>query len=179
MKINEFLNNVNGKTAEEIESMVIVRKYIPIQEKRMIARDILDRCMNDINGFVVIDNVDKSIYFTINSIAAYTNIEFSEDYEDAIEEYDILVDSYWVKNFNDFIGADIDILWNVLLDEEKMLLTGNSIEAQVAKVANSLVNAVDVISDKINNSIGDFNMNQLIPEGTDVNKLMDMLKKLN
>lgn len=179
MKINEFFDNIKKcNSIEEMEEMSVVRKYIPIQEKRMIARDILDRCVNDIDGFIVIDDVDKSIYFTIKSIAAYTKLEFSEDYEEAIEEYDTIIKCYWLKRFHDFIGADIEVFWNVLLDEEKMILAGNSVEAQVAKVANSLVNAVDRISIKFENSIKDIDISKVIPEGTSFNELMEMLNKL-
>ena len=178
MKINEFIEKANGKTATGIDEMVITRKYVPIQEKRMIARDVLDRCVDDTDGFITIEQFDKDIYFTIASISAYTNLEFSTDYETLIEEYDALAKDSWFVILPELVGGDITVLWETLVDEEKMLLSRNSIEAQVAKVVDGLLNAIDRISTKFENSIGDIDISKVIPEGTNLNEIMSMLNKL-
>ena len=167
MKINEFLSNVNDKNVSKIEEMVVVRKYVPIQEKRMVARDILDKCVDDVYGHIVVDEVDVSILFKVAQIKAYTCLEFSEDYDEMIEEYDALCKDKWFYFFDELIGKDVTEFRVVMEREKDAMLSVNSIEAQVAKVAYSLVEAIN-----------NFDASKIIPEGTDLNQIMETLNKL-
>lgn len=175
MKINEFIENSNGKSGNELEAMVLVRNYVPIQEKRMICRDVLDRCVDDSDGYVTIDHFDKTIYFTTAILKAYTNIEFSEDYNSCIEEYDALCKDNWIKVLFVMIGDDIKRFEKVFKNEKSAMLERNSVEAQVAKVVNGLVGAIDALSGKLESSLDGANFN--LPEGVDFTELMDLFKK--
>ena len=177
MKIKEFLENVKGKTTEEIEAMIVVRKYIPIQEKRMVARDVLDRCVDDVDGFIAIDEIDRDMFFQIERVKAYTCLEFSENYDDMMNEFDAFCADRWFYILSELIGRDSHEFSRVMTYEKELLLKSNSIEAQIAKVTNSLIGAIDGLSNKIGNSIGEFDMTKILPEGTNMNELLEVLKK--
>lgn len=171
MKINEFIEK-NFNTQEEFEA-ILARKYIPIQEKRMIARDILDRCIDDTDGFITFDEIDKSIYFVTHALSAYYDLEFSSDYEELVIEYDALCECKYknehpmLEVLTILIGDDLKKLKKVVDKEQTAILSRNSVEAQVAKVANSLAEAIN-----------NFDVSKIIPAGTDLNKMMETLNKL-
>ena len=179
MKIKEFIKNTNiNEVTLSTDENIVSSKYIPVEKKRAIARDILDRCIDDMNGFVTVNEIDREIYFTVSALEGYTVLEFSSDYASIVEEYDALYESGWLDVIPDLIGKDIKTLIEVLDHEEKTLLSRNSIEAQVANVANSLVRAIDGLSEKLEGVVGDFDMKKFIPEGTDVTELLDFISKL-
>lgn len=172
MKIREFIEK-DFNTQEEFET-ILVRKYIPIQEKRMIARDILDRCIDDTDGFITFDEIDKGIYCVTQALSAYCDLEFNSDYEALISEYDALCE-YKYKNeypvldvFTILIGDDLKKLKKVIDKEQDAILKRNCIEAQVAKVANALVSTVD-----------ELDVNKIVPDGTNMLEILEMLKKFN
>lgn len=167
MKINEFIENINGKSEEEFEEMIIARKYIPIQDKKMIVRDVIDRCIDDIDGYITVDSVELQMLFQVAKVKAYTNLEFSSDYEEMINEYDMLCRDGWIDVFDVAVGADVDRLLSVMECEKKSALERNSVEAQIAKVAT-------IIADAINR----FDVSKIIPEGIDFNEMLDTLNKL-
>jgi len=172
MKINEFIEKCKG--VKDINEVIEIKKYIPIVSKRTIARDALDRNMDDINGFIEIDNVSADVSFTMGVVCACTGLE----YDDIVSDYDSLCEAQLMDKIIEKIGADYFHALQVLEQEKDAVLTRNSIEAQVARVANSLVEAIDGLSRKLEDSIGDFNINQVIPEGTDLSQLFNMLKTL-
>ena len=167
MKINEFI-----KKLENDKEIYPVKNYIPLQIKRILARDALEKAMDDSDGFIKLDRTMADVYFAMNLIREYFDVEI----EDIENDYEAIMAAGF--SFDDNIFKDICRAYKVFDYEEKDLMTQNSIEAQVAKVANSLVNAIDVLSEKMSGAIGDFDINQIVPEGTDVNEFIGMLNKL-
>ena len=177
MKIREFVENAKDKFIGNVEEMVLVNKYIPVQKKRILARDILDRCVDDADGFIVVDKFDKEIYFTVAALSEYTCLEFSNDYDTILEEYDALCSAGYLDMLIEMIGLDFYRFEEVFRKEKDAILSRNSVEAQVAKVANSLVEAIDGLAEKLNGAIGDFDVSKIIPEGTNVTQIMDLFNK--
>ena len=167
MKINEFIEKL-----ENNKEVYPVKSYIPFQSKRIIARDVLERFMDDSDGFIKIDNTMAYVHFYMNLICEYFGVEI----EDAENDYDVLMSTGFA--LEGAIAQDIERAYKVFECEEKNLMTQNSIEAQVARVANSLVEAIDALSEKMSGAIDEFDMSQIVPEGTDVNELIGLLKKL-
>jgi hypothetical protein len=88
MKVNEFVEymkkNANKATREEqvltmAKKVLDAKNYIGIQEKRALIDNIINSCVLYENGVYKFDGIDKYVYFTMHTIAAYTNIELSDN----------------------------------------------------------------------------------------------------
>ena len=155
MKVKEFIEKLENN--EEVNP---VKYYIPLQTKRAIVRDVLERNMDDNDGFIKLDRTMADVYFTMSLIGEYFDVEI----EDVESDYEAIMAAGF--SFDDVIFKDVCRAYKVFDYEEKDLMAQNSIEAQVAKMVNSLTNA-----------ISNFDVSKLIPEGTDVNELMELLNK--
>ena len=171
MKINEFIEKYNG--VDKISDVIKIKRYISLNKKRMIARDAIDRNMSDIDGFITIDNIGADVSFVMNLIPLYTGLEVIDE----IEDYDALCGSGLMTEIIKAVEADFNDARAILVAEREAVLAQNSIEAQVAKIANSLVTAINGLSGKFADAVGNFDMNKIVPEGTDVNELMELFKK--
>ena len=167
MKIKEFIEKL-----ENNKEVYPVKSYIPLQSKRVIARDALERAMDDADGFVSLDSTMAYVYLCMGLICEYFDVEF----DDAENDYDALMSTGF--SLDGAVAKDMSRAYEVFEFEKKDLMARNSIESQVAKVANSLMIAIDALSEKMNGAIGDFDISQIVPEGTDINELFGMLKRL-
>ncbi len=170
MTIFEFINNLSDE--RNMES-IIKETYIPVEDKRNIALEVLEACTSESEGYVQIDRFKRDIYFTMAMLREYTTLKLSYDYESMVEEYDVLYENNVPTIVFNYIGDDYKRAKRILSYEEQNILNKNSIEAQVAKVSFAAVNMLHNINGKLEN----FNVNDLFPAGTDVNKTLEMLNK--
>lgn len=176
MKIKEFIEKYNKDM--DIKE-ILTRTYIPIAKKRNIANVVLNKCVDTTDGFAVVDECYKDICFMVAVISAYTSLEFSEDRDGMLEEYDALCESGWFDTITATIEEDYMRLVIVVEQEENALLSRNSIEASVAKVATNIINTVETLTEKLEDFVEDIDINNILPEGKDVAelfKLIDILK---
>lgn len=180
MKINELIDRYKTDefflTDKDFMNKISVTSYIPIQEKRMIVRDILDKCMDDHDGFVTIDEVDKEIYLTLIMLREYHGLEISDDYDSMVAEYDTLAKSGVLEWLRTDV-RDKQVLQDIMYQEQHAILARNSMGAQVAKVANALVGAIEGITNKFEGAINGLDVNKIIPDGVDVKQLMEFVSK--
>ena len=167
MKIMEFIEYMqknitrtmkDDQIQQAMQKVLEVKKYLSIKEKRKLIDDIINECILYNNGVYQFDGIDKYVYFTMYTIAAYTNLELSVDVEadfDALSEAKLLplVVSIIQEEYN-----DINILFHMQCDT---VLQNNSVEAFAGKfvehattfldgVLNSLKNMADLkLGDKI------------------------------
>jgi len=181
MKIDELVTLMNKNKSkllkpEQVQAFLKkaleVKEYMSIKDKKELVENIVNECILYENGMFKFDETDKYICFTMRTIEAYTNIELSDDYED---DYDVLCESKLLNNVLDsFIGEyeNIKILLQMKCD---YILSGNTIEAQVGRFLEGLLEKIDGVVDVLSDSIKDFDPSKLPMSIEDVNKLMEFV----
>ena len=173
MKVQELIKNINNKTFN-MEKSLKIKNYISIMEKKRFVMDVIASCTDENDGFVFVDRFKMNIYFNMKMLGLYTNLEVEENFDDMIEQYDILCENGLFDNiiavFKDDYAAMCKVL-DGMLDE---LLVQNSIEAQVVRIANKLSAMIDAISD----NLGDIDLNAILPDGASIMELMSKIKAL-
>jgi hypothetical protein len=150
--------------AEKIQSFDYAQA---VAELEQIAQKVEDPAVG-------VDDIDKYICFTMRVIEAYTNLELSEDLE---ADYDLLCESGLLDIVIATFKKEYDEV-NILLQMRcEYILSNNNIEAQVGKFLDGLFDKIDVISDALANKIGDFSMDKLPINESDLNKLLDFIDK--
>lgn len=177
MKINEFIGVMNTSKnkmlkADQLQQLITktieVKKYISIKEKRALVNNIINSCILYEDGLYKFDEIDKYIAFTMKTIAAYTNLELSDDMED---DYDALCDSKLLNAVIETFNGEYENV-NLLLQMKcDYILSGNNIEAQFGKFLTGISDKIDDLSNKVK----DFNFNNLPINIEDLNKLMEFI----
>lgn len=168
MKVMEFIEKYKNEV-----SMFDVKRYLPLNAKRTIARDAIDINIDDVNGFIEIDEVVTDACFEMGIICEYAGLES----DNVIADYDALNESGLMGIIISKIGQDYFNALQVLVKEKEAVLARNSIEAQVAKLIDSLTNTIESLSEKMDGAIGSFDMSKILPEGTNLNEMFEMLNK--
>ena len=92
MKINELLEMYKKNKMINLKNVLEVEEYISTPLKRKMCELVLDSCIEDNDGVLSFDSLDRYLLFTISVISMHTNLEFSIDDEGftSIDEYDEL-----------------------------------------------------------------------------------------
>lgn len=173
MKVQELIKKIDNKTFN-LEKSLEVKKYIPIMDKKRFVMDIIAECTDDVDDFITVDKFKLRVYFDMKVLGLYTNLEVSNDFYEMIVQYDELCESGILIKILDVIREDHNVMSIVLNDALEELLVQNSIDAQVVKIANKINNTITIFSDKLN----DIDFNSILPKGTDINELIEMVNKL-
>lgn len=177
MKINEFVEKVNqnkGKLlkAEQVQAFVNkeleVKAYLSIKDKKQLVRDIAMECVLYEDGMFKFDGIDKYICFTMRTIAAYTNLELSDDIED---DYDALCEAKLLNTVIESFNGEyenVKILFQMKCD---YILSGNTIEVQLGRFLGGVSEKIDVLVNALAEKVEDFDFNNLPISKDDLNKL--------
>ena len=169
MKVRELIEKTN-KEDFNLEILLEIKKYMPIMEKKKFAMDIISACTDDVDGFITADRFKMNIYFNMMVLGLYTNLEIDSDFDEMVKQYDLLCASGMLNNLLALFADDYSVMCSVLdglLDE---LLIQNSIDVQVVRIGNKIMSILDALGDSIDD------INSLVPEGIDLNKIINMLK---
>ena len=179
-KLVEFANNSKNKMlkADQLEQAVAkeieVKKYLGIKEKKALVDDIVNECIIYSNGMFKFDEIEKYICFTMKTIAAYTNIELSDDIE---EDYDALCRAGLLNVVVNTFSGEYENVKLLLQMRTDYILSDNSIEAQFGKFLEELTEkmkgAIDVVANKVEN----FDISKLPISMDDIGTLMSFLRK--
>lgn len=176
MKVQEFVdymkNNTNKTTREDqvlsmVKKQLEAKSYLSIKEKRNLIDKIIDACVLYDNGIYSFDGISKYVYFTMYTIAAYTNLELGEDVE---EDFDALSESKLLPVVLSMVQSEYDDI-NILLQMQcDSLLDNNSVEAQIGKLC-----------DKADDLLGglEVKLKDFVDKGFDVKKILNILSSLN
>jgi hypothetical protein len=162
MNVMEFIENIKNYVDNEY-----VKYYIPFQTKRIIARDALERATDDMDGFVRLDHTMANMYFYMHLVHEYFGVEI----EDIENDYDALMSIGF--DLGDLVYEDVCESYKIFASEKKNLMYENSVEAQFAKISNSLVNAINGLYEKF----GSVDMSNILPEGVNADELLELIKK--
>ena len=181
MKINEFIEKVNqnkGKLLkpEQIQAFVKkeleVKEYISIKDKKQTIDDIVNECILYENGAFKFDEIDKYIYFTMKTIATYTNIELSDDIEN---DYDALCESRLLNVIIESFGGEYENIKILLQMKCDYILSGNNVEAQFGKLFDGILEKLDVLVNALSEKVYEFDFNNLPIGKEDLNKIVDFV----
>jgi hypothetical protein len=176
MKIKEFIekakktNNING-----LKNIITVKNYLPFVEKQELIESVTESCKVVTNGYIQFDEMKKYIVFTTSVIQAYTNLEFSTDYDELIEEYDMLCEYGLLNEIVELFSAEYNATLSMLSMKADFILKSNSIECQITQFLYGLNNKLDTALESLSGQVNMFK--ESITE-EDISKLTDLLKTL-
>jgi hypothetical protein len=151
-----------------------VKEYIGIKEKKALVNNIINECILYENGIFKFNDIDKYICFTMRVIEAYTNLEFLSDLE---AEYDLLCESKLLESIIGTFKKEYDDV-NVLLQMKcDYVLSSNTVEAQVGRFFDGILEKLDVFVDALANKVDDFDFSNLPVSSEDLNKLLQFINK--
>ena len=108
----------------------------------------------------------------MKTIAAYTNIELSEDIE---EDYDALCNAKMLNVVIETFGGEYENV-NLLLQMKcEYVLSGNTMEAQFGKFLTGILDKIDVLAEALSDKIENFDFNNLPIDARDFGKLIEFV----
>ena len=178
MTITNLITLINNNKAkllkpEQIQAFLKkeldVKEYMSIKYKKNLVNGIVNECILYEDGIYKFDDIDKYICFTMRTIAAYTNLELSNDIED---DYDTLCKAKLLDMLINTFKKEYDDI-NILLQMKcDYILSGNTVESQIGRFLDDMsektTKLIDSLSDKLNN----FNMNS-----NDIQKILNLINK--
>ena len=183
MKINElveFISNSKNKLLKQTQLEEVIakhietKKYLPIKQKKGLIESIVNECVLYEDGVYKFDDIDKYICFTMRVIEAYTNLELSNDLE---EDYDMLCEASLLDLIINTFKKEYDAV-NILLQMKcEYILTSNSLESQVGRFLDSVLEKIDVLVNALSNKVDNFDMSNLPISSEDITKLLDFINK--
>lgn len=181
MKVQELVEIVSNpknkilkadQLQQLVSKMLEVKNYLSIKQKKDLINDIVNDCILFEDGVFKFDDIDKYICFTMKTIAAYTNLELSDDIE---EDYDMLSESKLLDIIISTFKKEYDDV-NVLLQMKcEYILSGNNVEAQVGKFLNNLLEKVDEFVNIMNDKFANFDISKLPINKDELVKLLDFV----
>lgn len=172
MKINDLINMVNNDThgTLNLSKVIGTKQYLPFEDKIALVKNIVEKSSTIENGFVQVNGIDQYYFFTVETIKAYTNIEFENGYED----YDTLCAYGVLGSIIATFEGEYNMILSLVEMEKKHVLEQNKIEFQVAKVANALIDAIDQFGATLSSKVNDFDK-LITPEN--ISMIQDFVEK--
>ena len=180
MTINEFIEKV-GKidNASIVKNTISVKEYLPFLEKKALAKRIVERCTVEENGFVIIDEIDKYLVFTVEVLSAYTNLEFDADFDVAATEYDTLVQKNKLGTVISLFDSEYKIVLELVRMEVDSVLQRNSVQYQTAAFFDVVNTAVNRLTGVLQNKIDSFNFSDLGVSSDQFDQIKAFIDKYN
>ncbi len=167
MKVREFVEKIQEQRAKglkEEQILKIIEKelspktYIGIKEKKQLVQSIIDATILYSGGVFKFDEIDKYIHFTIKTLGAYTNLEFSENIE---EDYDILCESRLLPLIVALIQDEYNDVNTLLQMKTNFILNENNIEAQIGRFLNDIYDNTDNLFETLTNKVSNFSLKDI------------------
>ena len=171
MKINELINNIKSNPNASLTKVIQTKSYLPFEDKIELVKRIVDKSSTIENGFVQIDGIDQYYNFTVETIKAYTNIEFENGYED----YDTLCAYGVLGSIIATFEGEYNMILSLVEMEKKRILEQNSVENQIAKLLNTVEQKVSQVADAIINQANTFDFGGLNIAQEDIEKLSNVI----
>lgn len=168
MTINELISNISNKDFN-MEKELQVKKYLPIEEKKMIAKGIIYECTEKVNGTIKVDSLQRYLSYVKYMIVRHTNLEYTSD------NYDELCSSGLLNTIMECFGDDAQECSRVLDLMMDDYMQEASIEFAVSRFLDNLSVKVEELSIKLEDHIEKMNLPDVMPKGVDTNKLVNFL----
>lgn len=166
MKIEKLLAEIN-RANFNIEQELQVKKYLPIETKKIIAQGIIYECTENIDGFVKVDSVQQYLSYVKFMIKYHTNLEYtSEDY-DTLRSTEYKDTDLMTAIFDTF-KKDANQCNQILISMINDYVQDNSMELVIAKFLHKIT---EILSDKLD----EFDVSSILPQDFDADKLTKFL----
>lgn len=173
-----FMSNSKNKmlNTDQLQALLKkkleVKEYLSIKIKKELVDTIVNECILYEDGVFKFNDIDKYICFTMKTLEAYTNLELSSDLE---EDYDLLCESKLLDSIINTFKKEYDDV-NILLQMKcDYMLNGNSLESQIGKFLDGILEKVDVLVDSLSSKIDKFDPSSLPFNSKDLKKLMQFI----
>ena len=170
MKIFELIENMT-REGFEMTTELQVKKYLPIEEKKLIAQGIMYECMEEVDGVLKLDSVQQYLSYVKYMILRHTNLEYTQ------ADYDTLCAKGLLNTIMELFGedaAECSRILNLMIDDR---MRETSIECTVAKFVGNLTSELNGLSEKLSQKIDAMDFNSVIPKGVDANKVANFLSE--
>lgn len=179
MTIREFVDYMKKNTNKAIREDQVAamakkalepKSYLGIKEKKEIVNKIIDKCIYYENGMFKFDGIDRYVYFTMYTIEAYTNIDLSEDVE---ADFDAISESKLLPIVTCMIQQEFDDV-NIFLQMQCDYITaGNSVEAQVGRFLDDLLDKIDSIGNFASKYLSNIDIDSLLKDKDKILKFIE------
>jgi len=147
-KAKRFMISKDGakERAEYLKKELEIKEYISFREKRQIAEMIVAQNISEVDGIKKYDSIDGYVSLIVASIAAHTNLQFSDD---PVADYDLLAENgFLMEVVSQFKGShdEIDIILKMALASE---LEDNNVNVLVGRFLNEVSGTLDVLKEKL------------------------------
>ena len=173
MKVNELLMSIHCKDFN-MEKELQVKKYLPIEEKKLIAQGIIYECTEMVDGALKVDSVQRYLSYVKYMILRHTNLEYTqEDYDKlCVEEYE---DTNLLNAIIGCFGEDAQEcsrILNLMMDDR---MHETSIEVSIAQFLDNLSGIVNGLAVKLNHQVESMDLSSVVPKDMDKDKLVNFL----
>ena len=173
MKINELLMSIHRKDFN-IEMELQVKKYLPIEEKKLIAQGIIYECTSEEAGIIKVDSVQQYLSYVKYMILRHTNLEYKT------EDYDKLCSTKYgeislLNAIFDSFPEDAKECSKILNFMIEDLMQENSMNFVVAKFLNNLSSKLEAVMDSINAKAQELNLDSIVPNDADLGQIKRFL----
>lgn len=162
--------NVNAMS-DFIKKTLEVKDYLPLQEKKDLISKIIDSSIIYENSMYKFDEIDKYVHLVMFSIAAYTNIELSDDIEN---DYDELCRSGLLTMIVDSFKDEYKSVMMLLDMQCNYILADNALGAKFGTFIEGLSKNINSLADVLKTKIEDINLDSL---NIDLNNVQSLLEK--
>lgn len=169
MKVKELVAGIENKDFN-LEKELQVKTYLPIELKKTIAQSIIYDCTESDNGVIKVDSIQRYMSYVKYMITSHTNLEYTD------EDYDTLCSLGLLDIIMDCFEADAkecSRILNLMTDDYMQEM---SIDFAVAKFLNNLTGNLNNITENIVQKTNETNLNDIVPDSIDMNKLGDFLQ---
>lgn len=183
MKIEKFVEimeankgKIYSKTNANVMSDFIkktleVKEYLPLQEKRDLISQIIDKSIIYENSMYKFDEIDKYVHLVMLSIAAYTNIELSDDIEN---DYDVLCRSGLLTMIVDSFKDEYKSVMMLLDMQCNYILADNALGAKIGAFVESLSKNLDSLATVLKTKVEKMNLDM---SNIDLDNVQSLLEK--
>ena len=173
MKINELLMAIHRNNFD-MEKELQVKKYLPIEEKKLIAKGIIYECTEQVDGVIKVDSVQQYLSYVKYMILRHTNLEYTpEDYDKlCATEYN---DGSLLNAIFDAFSEDAKECSRILNFMTEDLMQENSISFAVAKFLNNLNSQLGTIMDNLDAKTKELNLDSIIPNDMSLEQVKKFL----
>lgn len=165
MKVQELLVSMKRKDFD-LEKWLQVKKYLPIEVKKTIAKGIIYDCTEEVNGVIKIDTVAQYMSYVKYMIKYHTNLEYDE-----VTDYDVLCSTDYVDaegNTSALLNAILECFASDAKECSKIMgmmtddcLQENNITFVVAKFLNGIGGTLGDLAGVLKNKVDSFNLESL------------------
>lgn len=175
MKIEKLLMDIRNKEFK-LERGLEIKKYLPMEVKKTIAKAIIYDCTSEDGGVIKVDSVERYMSYVRHMITAHTNLEYTD------ENYDVLCSTEYnettllnaIMKCFEVDATECSRILNLMTDD---LVQAHSLENMVGQFLDRLGGTINGFANMASKKIGGIDLQKSLSKDLDLNKLSVFLEK--